>query len=300
MTIAVANGQIRKPTLGDAFLLVLMGFVWGSAFLAIKVAVFETGTVLLVFLRILTALVPLWIYMVWRGSAFPDNRFDWLLLVAMSLLNTVIPFFLLSWAGLHISSGVMALIMGLGPLLSLVVSHISTHDDRFSMSKLLGMLIGFSGLVLIIGGDALEGVTTNLLGDLAVVAAITCYAIASAMVRKVRTTTKEAMATVNMIVSAVVLAPIVFLVETPEIGTLSIGAVVAILYLGMVTTGIGYLLRFHLVLTVGQTYMSMASYIMPIVGVGLGTVFLDEPLSADIVAALCLVLAGFAVARLGR
>jgi len=300
MTLAVANGQIRKPTLGDAFLLVLMGFVWGSAFLPIKVAVFETGTVLLVFLRILTALVPLWIYMVWRGASFPDNRFDWLLLIAMSLLNTVIPFFLLSWAGLHISSGVMALIMGLGPLLSLMVSHVSTHDDRFSMSKLAGMLIGFAGLVLIIGGDALGGVTANLLGDLAVVGTITCYAVASAMVRKVRNTAKEAMATVNMIVSAAVLAPIVFLIETPDITSLSAGAVISILYLGVVTTGIGYLLRFHLVLTVGQTYMSMASYIMPIVGVGLGTIFLNEPLSADIVVALCLILAGFAVARLGR
>ena len=300
MTIAVANGQIRKPTLSDALLLVLMGFVWGSAFLAIKIAVFETGPVLLVFLRILTALVPLWIYMVWRGASFPDNRYDWVLLAIMSLLNTVIPFFLLSWAGLHISSGVMALIMGLGPLLSLVVSHISTHDDRFSMSKLLGMLIGLAGLVLIIGGDALSGVTANLLGDLAVVVAITCYAVASAMVRKVRSTSKEAMATVNMIVSAAVLAPIVFLVETPALGSLNTGAVISILYLGVVTTGIGYLLRFHLVLTVGQTYMSMASYIMPVVGVGLGTVFLAEPLSANIVAALCLVLASFAVARVGR
>ena len=300
MTLAVSNGQIRKPTLVDGFLLVLLGFVWGSAFLPIKVAVFETGTVLLVFLRILTALVPLWIYMVWRGASFPDNRYDWLLLIAMSMLNTVIPFFLLSWAGLHISSGVMALIMGLGPLLSLVVSHISTHDDRFSVAKLMGMLIGFAGLVLIIGGDALEGVTADLLGDLAVVAAISCYAVASAMVRKVRTTSKEAMATVNMLVSAAVLAPIVFLVETPGIASLSAGAVVAILYLGVVTTGIGYLLRFHLVLTVGQTYMSMASYIMPVVGVGLGTIFLDEPLSANIVIALALVLAGFAVARSGR
>lgn len=300
MSLAVANGQIRKPTLGDALLLLLLGFVWGSAFLPIKIAVFETGTVLLVFLRILTALVPLWIYMVWRGAAFPDNRYDWVLLVVMSLLNTVIPFFLLSWAGLHISSGVMALIMGLGPLLSLVVSHISTHDDRFSITKLMGMLIGFAGLVLIIGGDAVEGVTADLLGDLAVVGAITCYAVASAMVRKVRTTSKEAMATVNMMVSAAVLAPIVFLTETPDIASLSAGTVIAILYLGVVTTGIGYLLRFHLVLTVGQTYMSMASYIMPIVGVGLGTIFLDEPLSADIIAALCLVLAGFAVARLGR
>ena len=300
MTIAVANGQIRKPTLSDALLLVLMGFVWGSAFLAIKIAVVETGPVLLVFLRILTALAPLWIYMAWRGASFPDNRYDWVLLIAMSLLNTVIPFFLLSWAGLHISSGVMALIMGLGPLLSLVVSHVSTHDDRFSMSKLMGMLIGLAGLVLIIGGDALGGVTANLLGDLAVVVAITCYAVASAMVRKVRSTSKEAMATVNMIVSAAILAPIVFLVETPALSSLSTGAVISILYLGVVTTGIGYLLRFHLVLTVGQTYMSMASYIMPVVGVGLGTVFLAEPLSANIILALALVLASFAVARVGR
>ena len=300
MTIAVANGQIRKPTFADALLLVAMGFVWGSAFLAIKVAVVETGPALLVLLRILTALVPLWIYMAWRGISFPRNRFDWTLLIVMSLLNTVVPFFLLSWAGLHISSGVMALIMGIGPLLSLVVSHISTHDDRFSMSKLSGMLIGFSGLVLIVGGDALGGVTAHLLGDLAVVGAISCYAVASAMVRKVRATAKEAMATVNMLISAAVLVPIVLIVETPPLTSLSPGAMVSILYLGVVTTGIGYLLRFHLVLTVGQTYMSMASYIMPVVGVGLGVIFLAEPLSANIVAALCLVLAGFAVARLGR
>lgn len=299
MTDTTVPGQIRKPNVGDAVLLLVLGCVWGSAFLPIKIAVTETGPVLLVFLRVLCALVPLWLYMTWRGVGFPDNRYDRRLIFIMSLLNSVVPFLLLSWAGLHISSGVMALIMGISPLLSLFISHLSTHDDKFSSSKFIGMLIGFSGLAVIIGGDALSGLSKNLAGDLAVVGAISCYALATAMVRKVRSTSKEAIATSNMIVSIFVLAPLVVLAEPPSIADLSMNALLAIAYLGVVTTGLGYLMRYHMVLTVGQSYMSMAAYIMPVVGVFLGVIFLGEPLSANIMIALALVLGGFAFARFG-
>jgi drug/metabolite transporter (DMT)-like permease len=297
MTDLPANGQLRKPTIADVGLIFFVGCVWGSSFLPIKIAVFETGPLLLVYLRVLAALVPLCLYMAWRGTPYPNTRFDWAVIFAMSLLNTVVPFFLLSWAGLHIDSGVMALIMGMGPLLALFVSHLTTNDDKLTVRKFTGMMIGLSGLLVIVGQDALAGVTEHLLGDLAVIGAITCYVLATALVRKVRSTAKEAMAAGNMLISAALLAPIMALTEHPPITGLSLESFLAIAYLGLVTTGIGYVLRFHLVLTVGQSFTSLASYIMPIVGVILGVLFLGEPLTIYLVVALGLVLAGFAVAR---
>jgi len=278
-------------------IVILLGALWGSAFLAVKLAIFETGPPLLAFLRVITALVPLALYMVWRGVPLPSGRHDWLLIVIMSLLNSVIPFMLINWAHLHIPSSVAALIMGVGPLLTLFVTHVSTSDDRFSLNKLFGMLIGMSGLVVIIGGEALQGLSVSLLGNLAMLGTITCYVVATSFVRKIRTTAKEGIATLNMAISAAILLPVVLWSETPPIGELSATAVAAILYLGALVTGIGYLLRYHVVLTVGQSYMSMASYVMPIVGVVLGAVFLSEPLSASVVLALGLVLFGFTVAR---
>ncbi len=297
MTDVPANGQLRQPTFADIMLLVLIGCVWGSSFLPIKVAVYETGPLLLVYLRVVAALVPLCLYMAWRRIPYPNTRFDWGIIFVMSLLNTIVPFFFLSWAGLHVDSGVMALIMGIGPLLALFVSHFTTHDDKLTGRKFAGVLIGLSGLLVIVGQDALAGVTKNLMGDLAVLAAIICYVLATALVRKVRSTTKEAMATGNMLISAAILAPIVFAMDHPPITGLSLDSFLAIAYLGIVTTGVGYVLRFHMVVTVGQSFTSMASYIMPIVGVILGVLFLGEQLTISLVAALVLVLAGFATAR---
>lgn len=297
MTDVPANGQLRQPNFADMILLVLIGCVWGSSFLPIKVAVYETGPTLLVFLRVIAALVPLCLYMAWRRIPYPNTRFDWGMIFIMSLLNTVVPFFFLSWAGLHVDSGVMALIMGIGPLLALFVSHYTTHDDKLTGRKFAGMLIGLCGLLVIVGQDALAGVTENLLGDLAVLAAIICYVLSTALVRKIRSTAKEAMATGNMLISAVILAPIIVVMETPPVSGLSLNSILAIAYLGIVTTGVGYVLRFHMVITVGQSYTSMASYIMPIVGVILGVLFLGEPLTISLVLALALVLAGFAAAR---
>ena len=299
MTEIIARRELRKPNWGDAALLLLIGGVWGSSFLPLKVAIYETGPVMLVFLRSLAALPPLFLFMLWRGARLPDNRFDMSVIFVMSLLNSVVPFLLLSWAGYYVSSGVMALIMGTGPLVTLLVAHFSTTDDRLNGWKLLGVMVGMAGLVVIIGPDALGGLTQNLLGDLAVFGAIVCYVCATAMVRKVRSTRIEGIAAANMLISVLVLLPCVVLTAHPDISGYSAPTVYAILYLGVVTTCVGYVLRYAMVVTVGQSFTSLASYIMPIVGVVLGVIFLNEPLSANIVLALGLVLAGFAIARRG-
>ncbi len=298
MTTSTA-GKLRQPRAADVAVLILLGTLWGSTFLAIKLAVFDTGPVLLVFLRVVAAFIALAAYMMVKGATLPTERRDWYILFLMSILNSVVPLVLINWANLHITSGVAALIMGIGPLFTLFVTHITTSDDRFSMNKLAGMVIGLGGLAVIVGSEAMAGFTASLLGDAAMFGAISCYVIATSFVRKIRTTRKEGIATINMAMAAVMLLPVVLIIDTPPLASLSLTVWLSILYLGVIVTGAGYLLRYHLVLSVGQNYMAMASYVMPVVGVLLGALFLGEPLSPKIIIALVLVLAGFAVARSG-
>ena len=123
---------IRPPTAFDILKVAALGAIWGSAFLAIKVAVHETGPSWLVFIRVIIALVPIALFAWWRGDRLPPDIREWRLILVMSLLNTVGPFFLISWAELHIPAGVASLIMGVGPLGTMIAAHFTTPDDRFS------------------------------------------------------------------------------------------------------------------------------------------------------------------------
>lgn len=289
--------SIRPPRLFDMLLVALLGAVWGSAFLAIKLAVAETGPLWLVFIRVAVAFFPIAAFTLWRGDRLPGSGRDWWIIVCMSLLNTVGPFFLISWAELHIPAGITSLIMGVGPIVTLIAAHFTTPDDRFTGSKLAGMAFGFTGLGFVVIPGVLTGGNFHLLAYLAVWLGMICYVIAGTLIRFVRTTGVPMMTAINMGVATAGVLPFLLLGAEPVPHAISWQAAAAALYLGLVCTGLAYLLRTHIVVTIGQTYMSMASYFMPIVGVLLAWALLDEPLTWQIVLALACVIAGFSVAK---
>ena len=288
--------QLRHPGLFDLFKIALLGAIWGSAFLAIKLSVHETGPLWLVMIRVAIAFLPIALFALWRGDRLPPDRREWLIIIAMSLLNTVGPFFLISWAELHIPAGVTSLIMGVGPLVTMVAAHFTTPDDRFTGAKTAGMLLGFAGLALVVGPEFAQGIGFDALAYAAVWAGMLCYVVAGTLIRFVRRTSVPMMTAVNMGVAVAALAPIMLLHGT-GLPAMSPVAAFAALYLGLVCTGLAYLLRAHITVTVGQTYMSMASYFMPVSGVLLAWAVLGEPLTWHIAAALACVLAGFLISR---
>lgn len=288
--------QLRHPGLFDLFKIALLGAIWGSAFLAIKLSVHETGPLWLVMIRVAIAFLPIALFALWRRDRLPPDRREWLIIIAMSLLNTVGPFFLISWAELHIPAGVTSLIMGIGPLVTMVAAHFTTPDDRFTGGKMAGMLLGFAGLALVVGPEFAQGLGFDALAYAAVWAGMLCYVAAGTLIRFVRRTSVPMMTAVNMGVAVAALAPIMLL-NGAGLPDMSATAALAALYLGLVCTGLAYLLRAHITLTVGQSYMSMASYFMPVSGVLLAWAVLGEPLTWHIAAALAFVLAGFMISR---
>ncbi len=293
---------IRQPGLFDVGKVILLGTLWGSAFLAIKIAVEETEPDQLALIRAVTAFLPVALVIWLRRLPLPDNGTDWALIIAMSFFNTVSPFLLISWAQQHIPASTTALIMGAGPLMTLVVAHFTTHDDRLSLPKLAGMAAGFGALLLVIDGSADPAATDgdSMLARLAVLAAVASYIVASAMIRHVRSAGAVSMTAINMSVAIAVLIPVVAYRGGVSWQAISPTGWLALIYLGLLCTGASNLLRFHIVLSVGQSFAALASYVMPVVGVLLGAAVLGEPLSPSVVAALALVLAGFALARRGR
>ena len=288
--------QLRHPGLFDLFKIALLGAIWGSAFLAIKLSVHETGPLWLVMIRVAIAFLPIALFALWRRDRLPPDRREWLIIIAMSLLNTVGPFFLISWAELHIPAGVTSLIMGIGPLVTMVAAHFTTPDDRFTGGKMAGMLLGFAGLALVVGPEFAQGLGFDALAYAAVWAGMLCYVAAGTLIRFVRRTSVPMMTAVNMGVAVAALAPIMLL-NGAGLPDMSTTAALAALYLGLVCTGLAYLLRAHITLTVGQSYMSMASYFMPVSGVLLAWAVLGEPLTWHIAASLACVLAGFMISR---
>lgn len=288
--------QLRHPGLTDFAKIALLGAIWGSAFLAIKLSVHETGPLWLVMIRVVIAFLPIALFALWRRDPLPPTRHDWLVIIVMSLLNTVGPFFLISWAEIHIPAGVTSLIMGVGPLATMVAAHFTTPDDRFTGAKMGGMLLGVAGLALVVGPDFAQGLGFDALAYAAVWAGMLCYVAAGTLIRFVRRTSVPMMTAVNMGVAVVALVPLLLLDGEPVPG-MSLTAALAALYLGLVCTGLAYLLRAHITVTVGQTYMSMASYFMPVSGVLLAWAILGEPITWHIAAALACVIGGFLLAR---
>ena len=132
---------IRKPTLADMALIVSLGFIWGTSFLAIKFAVREFSPTSVAAIRIWVAFFMLFAVMLWKGQRFPAAPRFWGAMLFIGIFNTSLPFFLISWAETTIDSGIAALLMGTGPLLAMIGSHYTTDDDHLSAPKLIAVAL---------------------------------------------------------------------------------------------------------------------------------------------------------------
>jgi len=290
---------IRKPTSFDIAFLIVLGCIWGSTFVGIKFALADFTPVWLAFLRSALAFAVLWAYMKMLGLTFPRERRPWLQIAIMSALNPALPFLLVSWAELHVSASVTSLLIGVTPLMALVASHFTTADDRIDGYKITAGAIGFAAVALVLGLEALRGLGADLLAQFAILCAGVCYAVSSAMIRKISGIRIEVMAAMNMGLATAVLLPATALAPLPDFTAASPASLIAIAHLGFLVTGLGYVMRFHAAKTVGQSYMSLAGYLMLPVGVLLGALLLSETISVAVLVALAMIFGAFLIARMG-
>ncbi|SFO30651.1 Threonine/homoserine efflux transporter RhtA [Cohaesibacter marisflavi] len=294
----MAPHSIRKPTPLDLSLMLFLTLIWASSFIAIKVAVLETGPVWLAAMRVAIGFLVLLPWTLYRGIILPTSAKSLANLLIISLLNVSIPFMLISWAELTISAGIASLLLGTGPLLSLIFSHLTTHDDKFNTFKVIGIILGFSGIALVVGHEALQSVGTGaVLSMVAVLGASLCYAISGAMIRQVKDIPPTRLATLILGFATIELIGLGLLEGVPELASISGEAWLSLLFLGLLPTGLATILRYRLIWAIGASFFSLGMNLIPVFGVILGALLLSEQVALTTWIALVLILSGLMVAR---
>jgi len=295
--LAVANSTPKEsgvnPSSKPWLAFGALSLIWGSSFLWIKIAVQEVGPMTLVAFRLLFGLLALLIAARVTRQRLQVSRRDLPFYAIVAVLNTALPFTLISWGETRIDSGIAAILNGSMPLFVLVLAHFWLQDERITWMRLAGLLAGFGGVGLIVGLGAAGVFEGNRLGQLAVLGGAMSYALASTFSRRyLRNRQPLAQATMTVLVADILLWASAAAFERPlRLPQLPISWV-AMLWLGLLGTGIAYLLYFYLINTWGSTRSSLVTYAMPVIGVALGVSFLAEPLDARMMLGTLLVVAG--------
>ncbi|WP_290771751.1 DMT family transporter [Hoeflea sp.] len=292
--------SLRTPTRLDIGLMIMTSLMLASGFIAVRFAVPETGPVWLAAIRVGIGFLVLLPYAIWRGMVWPAGAAQWMLIVGMALLNVVVPFILIAWAGKAVEASVLSLLMGTGPFLALIGSHLMTDDDRLTPRKLVSVLLGFSGIMVLVGPSVLSGLAgSSLMGQIAALGASFCYVAAGLLIRRIAMPPVR-LAGLALAIGSVVLIPLALITEGLPTEGYSGPVIGSLIFLGLFPTGIAYILRFSLIRTIGYTRFSLSINLVPVFGVVLGVLILGEPLSVNLIAALALVLAGLYVSSSGK
>jgi drug/metabolite transporter (DMT)-like permease len=276
---------------------ILLGAIWSSSFMWIKIAVQEVGPITLVAFRVLFGLLFGIVVIFIQRAQMPRSFREWSPLLLLGITNVAIPFFLISWGEQSIDSAVAAILDATVPLFTILIAHYLLHDDKMTWPKVLGLLIGFAGVIILMSKDIGASVG-SLLGQLAVVLASAFYAGSAVFARKTTEDTPGILRSAGPLISAtVVMWLATFFVESPiKIPQLGI-TWVALLFLGVLGSGLAFVLAYYLIHEIGPTRTSMVTYLFPLGGVILGVAFLNESLSWQLLAGAVLIILSLVVAN---
>lgn len=274
-----------------------LGLIWSSSFLWVELAIRELGPITLVAFRVLFGLLFGLVVIFIQGVKFPRTLKEWTPLLVLGLTNIAIPFFLISWGQVSIESGVASILDATVPLFTILASHFLLDDDKITTSKVLGLLVGFAGVIILMIKDIDAG-TSSLLGQIAVIVACVFYAGSAIYARKMTEDTPTILRSMGPLVSATIAMWIsAFLFEAPiKIPTLPI-TWIALIWLGILGSGAAFIMLYYLIHEIGPTRATMVTYLFPLGGVSLGVIFLDEKLTWQIVTGAVLIISSLVIAN---
>ncbi len=290
----------RAPHSGDWLSLLALTVLWGTAFLFNELALASFPSAVLVGGRIVIATLLIFGYLRLSGETLPSQGRAWLPMLVLAVFGNVLPFHLVAWAQQHIDSSLAGILMAAMPLFVLTLAHFFVPGARLTPYRAAGFVVGFAGVIVLIGPEFLRGLSGNLalFGAVAALGAALSYSISTIYARRLGAGDPVKRAAGVLIVASVLSAPAA-LIELPAITTPSVMAVVALIVLGLLATGVATLLYFRLVQGPGPTFLSLVNYLVPAWAVLAGAVFLDESLSLSVFLGLALKLAGIALSEFG-
>jgi drug/metabolite transporter (DMT)-like permease len=262
-------------------LLIALSVLWGGSFFFVGIAVLALPPFTIVVLRVGLAAIALNVIVRAMGLTMSMDRRVWTAFFSMGLLNNMIPFSLIVWAQTHIASGLASILNATTPLFTVIVAHLLTKDERMNGWRFTGVVVGFAGVVLIIGPEALQGLGTDIVAQTAILAAALSYAFAGIFGRRFRAMGIPALATATgqLTASTVMMIPLAIVVDRPwmlPMPGLEIWG--AVLGLVLLSTALAYILYFRVLATAGATNVLLVTFLIPVSAILLSTTILGERL----------------------
>ena len=282
---------MREANTFDFSLLILLAIIWGSSFFNIKLATYSYEPITLALVRVIFASIPLLILCKIKNIFIEAFTKNWKPYALIGLCNIAIPFVLIAIGTAKINSYLAAILMSTTPLSGSILAHIFTKDEKLSFLKSLGVLIGFSGIILLFFDKVIIN-SENYLYALITILGSTFYCIGGLLTLKLRNKKNENVTTSTTLWSVIFLLPFSLIFETPWNSNPTMSATLSLLYLGIVATGLAWLIRFRILTVNGLVFQTQVAYLIPIFGVLFGYFLMDEIITWRVLLSLVIILLG--------
>jgi len=282
---------MREPKIIDYALLTILALIWSSAFFNIKIATYSYGPVTIALLRTFFGAIPVVGICLIKKIKIEAFSKDWYWFAAIGMINLVIPFFLIAYGVQRVQSNLAAILMASTPLSATVLAHLFTKNEKINLIKILGVLVGFSGIVFLFSDNILIN-ENNFLSALIIFFASTFYVIGGLLTLKISNKKNENVTASILIWGVIFLIPITALTEKPWNLNPSIDSPISLVNLGVVATGLAWLLRFRILKNNGLVFQAQVAYLIPIFGIILGYIFLKELITPKVLISVVAVIIG--------
>lgn len=281
----------------DWLIFLALGFFWGSSYLFIKIGV-DAGLppFTLITLRLAIGFALLATVVAVAREPLPRSARQYGHLFVMGVVNIAIPFSLITWAELSVDSALAAILNAAVPLFVIVIAAFFLRDERITMNRLAGLVVGFVGVAILVGFDPGEVAGSDLAGEIALIGSTISYAIGAVYSRRnVRGLRPMIPALLQVGFGLLVVAILALVFERPFEVTITPEAWFAVVWLGLLGSGLAYLVFFRILGRWGATRTSMVAYLLPVYGIALGALVLNEPVDARLLIGTALVIGGVAL-----
>lgn len=279
----------------DWGVIMLLSLLWGGAFFMIELGLRGFPPNTLVFLRMALAVPPMLLILKIMGHHMPRDRQSWQRLFVLGAINAAFPFILFFWGQTRIESGLASILNATTPLWGVVTAHFLTKDEKAAPARVIGVLLGLAGIIVMVGTEALGGISGSVLAQLACLAATLLYALAAVYARTLSQTTMTPLviATGQVVTAAIIMLPVMLIVDQPwALPSAGWDAWAGALGLAIPSTAIAYFFYFRLIDRAGASNAMLVAFIMPVVAIILGVVALGETVEAKEIAGAVLIALG--------
>lgn len=292
--------QNQTPTLKDYVLLTSLAAIFGLSFIFTNISVRDIPPLTVTAFRLFIALLFMYPIMVFARQKLPPPGRVWIVIFLSGLFGNALPFALVSWGQVKVEAGLSAIFMAVMPLATILLAQFFTDDERINRWKMTGVLLGFLGIVVLMGKHSLTSVGDEVFRQLAILLAAICYAVNAIITRKLTSLPKYSMVTALMIAASLLMLPASLMVDQPWTLSVSVNSIGALLMLAIGSTAIATLMILTIIDRCGATFLSQINFMVPLFGVLFGTLLLGERLAVNAYIALVIILLALTVSRHGQ